>query len=68
LARELKLPVIHADNLPASKGHEFPGSDELRTKLTRLKKPHIVEGVQVMGRMYGTLLSTKARRSSIKAR
>ena len=49
MAKERGLPVLHGDMLPAMEGSRFAGTDSLRRKLKRLRKPYIVEGAQALG-------------------
>jgi adenylate kinase family enzyme len=49
LEKELNMPVLEGDSLKPAEGEAYPGTDELREALKKLKKPHIVEGVQIMG-------------------
>ena len=48
LERRTGMPVIHGDDLPSGR-LKRPGTEALRRVLKKLKTPHIVEGVQVMG-------------------
>lgn len=48
LERRTGTPVLHVDTLPPGKA-ERPGTPELRRALKKLKTPHIIEGVQVLG-------------------
>lgn len=48
LERRTGTPVLHGDTLRALEG-PHPGTEELRRAIKKLKTPHIIEGVQVMG-------------------
>ena len=48
LERRTGMPVLHGDAIRSPNGTR-PGTDELRSAIKKLKAPHIIEGVQVMG-------------------
>jgi hypothetical protein len=48
LERRTGMPVLHGDAIRVPKGTR-PGTAELRAAIKKLKAPHIIEGVQVMG-------------------
>ena len=49
MAEERNLPVLHGDGLKPPPGLQFPGTLAMREHLRLLKKPHIVEGSQLLG-------------------
>ena len=40
--------MLHGDDLPSGR-FKHPGTEALRRELKKIKSPHIIEGVQVMG-------------------
>lgn len=49
LAKELKLPNLQLDHLPSEEDSRFAGTDTLRAKMRRLRKPKLLEGSSILG-------------------